>query len=905
MAQFDVNLYKSFINGNNNPYTRLAQKAEQADKKATAPIQETAPAQETKQIKENKPVAPTTKPAEPNKNLQTLKDEFVTTKKSRGLFEKFYDFCKNTTGFGLGWKKLEQKIAKAEANQFSEEELKQDIDKYKKSNTNARQSFGDLFSGLASIGTFLGLSNIGSRLHARFEIRAIRNSIILSAIHDMRKIKQLSNIEKNIKNLVASSAKTKAFIAVPLAMLAGGFTKYIALKINRIGSKEYDPGDKKVLGARKYKELKGIKKSQKRMASLKNFGTGMLNGLITPLVTLSGGIVGIPAYLIANSGIRYVTNNKDKSLSDFGKQLADNAALNAVMALSLGIPAYRHVNYSKILNQNLSIVINKLKGAQLFEPSFQSQSAFQKLESTLLNSESISKILNDYSLSTEEKIIRLTDENIFAVKFKQIQANGDELTTMLTENCPATRTIEEAGKEIARLLGTDEYKVTKLLGAASVGETYLATDKSGKEVAIKILKKGITKEKILADKEKFIQLITKGVPESELTEHQIYLKRNIENLADNILKEVDLSHEAQAAKELTKVTQKAKVVVPVMVKNGVYIMEKADGISVKTMHKYIEAKYELESLLSSRHPEYFQEEIAALRAKIDKIKAASPAFDDFDITSDHIKRMMKEYNEVCIEQFSKLNRNGKVVHGDIHPGNIFIDLEVLRGKKKGKLFTLIDTGNTIHLTKEQTKDSIRLIAYLRNGNYKDLARMATETSILPQGMTREQARSYVEEELKRIFTDTKTAIGEMTIDNLFRITDAIQEHRGIIPVNTQLTLEKSKKSARNSMNDLFDSFGKFIMQKLENSKSATEALSHGFGALADVTEVGLKGKSMQKLQETKNLLQMSPSEAIAFLRNKNMLPTNSVDHLVYTFKQGMPKAGADINLGDLIERMGQ
>ena len=43
-------------------------------------------------------------------NINKLKDEFVTIKKNRGLFEKTYDFCKNLTSFGTGYKKIEKGV---------------------------------------------------------------------------------------------------------------------------------------------------------------------------------------------------------------------------------------------------------------------------------------------------------------------------------------------------------------------------------------------------------------------------------------------------------------------------------------------------------------------------------------------------------------------------------------------------------------------------------------------------------------------------------------------------------------------------------------------------------------------------------------------------------------------------
>lgn len=97
----------------------------------------------------------------------------------------------------------------------------------------------------------------------------------------------------------------------------------------------------------------------------------------------------------------------------------------------------------------------------------------------------------------DEIINSLSDENIFAVKFLQIKNKGllsgeynkyEKISEALRENCPPTRTIEEAQEHINKLWGSSEYTISKLLGVGTVAETYLAKDKSGKEVCIKVLK---------------------------------------------------------------------------------------------------------------------------------------------------------------------------------------------------------------------------------------------------------------------------------------------------------------------------------------------------------------------------------------------------------------------------------
>ena len=175
-----------------------------------------------------------------------------------------------------------------------------------------------------------------------------------------------------------------------------------------------------------------------------------------------------------------------------------------------------------------------------------------------------------------EKIINLTNENIFAVKFLQIKNGGNysDISEALRESCPPTRTLEQAQAHINKLWGSAEYKISKLLGVGTVAETYLAKDKSGKEVCVKVLKDGISAEKIATDKEKFLKLIIGDTPKDKLTDTQKYLIRNVNDLAEGISKEVDFKNEMQAAEALRKHCKVSDVAKAIDVKDGIYIMEK-------------------------------------------------------------------------------------------------------------------------------------------------------------------------------------------------------------------------------------------------------------------------------------------------------------------------------------------
>jgi hypothetical protein len=115
------------------------------------------------------------------------------------------------------------------------------------------------------------------------------------------------------------------------------------------------------------------------------------------------------------------------------------------------------------------------------------KTSYEQLEEILFGNKKIDKIMNDRSLSTPEKIQLLTEENLFAVKFKQINSNSDELARALKTDCPPTRTLDEAQSLIDKAFGA-KYKVEKCVGVGTVAETYLVKE-GDKEFCIKMLSK--------------------------------------------------------------------------------------------------------------------------------------------------------------------------------------------------------------------------------------------------------------------------------------------------------------------------------------------------------------------------------------------------------------------------------
>lgn len=825
----------------------------------------------------------------------SLNDKLKKAKRDNGLVEKFYDFLKNKTAFGIGSNSVAQSITQAEQGKITSKEAERKLAAYKNSQENAAQNFGDLASGAVAITGYFVLTNTVKRIRAQMELKAFHP--ILENLHSLLSAQApkevTEKITKNLKTFIKSNNKTKALI-IPMVMLAGGITKYWLLKFNRIGSKEFKVENKDQLSKKELKKAERKLNRKRHKENFRNFYTGALSGLLAPVLTLAGGIAGIPAYLLASTGIRFATRkDKKHNKTDFVDSLKNNIALNSLFAAAIAIPAWRKVKYSKALGANLDKVVKNLKGIKLEKPNLPSnKTAYSEIENILLNSENIKGIINSEA-SVNEKIIQLTEENLFAVKFLQIQRGAGELSSALIENCPSSRTLNEAQEEINRLVGSKKYKARKLLGVGTVAETYLVKEKStGKEVCIKILKRGIDAAKIKKDKEAFIKLVMKDRPEELLTRNQEYLIKNIENFAEALSKEIDFVNEMKAAQKLRKTTKQANVVSPIKAGPGYYIMEKAPGISLDTLVKYYQQEIGISYIKSYAKQGYFTREeadkaIAECQKRIQKLKTKSPDFKDFDLSQSEIQKLLNKYIDVYTEQFVKVDKHGKTLHADIHPGNIFINLEALK-TGKGKIFTLIDTGNTIDLAKEQAISAIRFSSYIKRGNVKDIARYVLDGAELPEKLTRAKALELVEKDLKEIFFDSKTKINSMNAEEVLRLANNILRKHRIIPNDTQLNLNKAKISAKNSLEGLADSFFGKKLAEMVGIKSKKEAVIESAKVTKDLGLLIGKSQASNTKQEYFNLFRMSLKEAYRKFRNPNMLPTNSEEYLTYAFKQHIP-----------------
>lgn len=313
---------------------------------------------------DNKAVQTAHAAKEPKVQTSSVRDEFVKIKKNNGLVGKFYNFLKNKTNFGLGTKAVEKEIDKFEKGEIKEEKVREKISQYKISQENAVQSTGDIATGAVTISSYFLANNYIKKLRAQLELDALPE-----IIKDIKKYPESKRYKRYIQaeNIIKSKSKTM-LVMLPILAVAGGITKLIYGKTERIGSKEFKVDKKAFADKKEYKAEKKKAGKARRKANWKNFATGAVNGMLAPLTALAGGIAGVPAYLLATTGLRYASSKndgKEKSLNDFTKSLKDNAAVNTVTAAAIALPSIKKAHFSHVFDTNLGKVVDKLKGQQL------------------------------------------------------------------------------------------------------------------------------------------------------------------------------------------------------------------------------------------------------------------------------------------------------------------------------------------------------------------------------------------------------------------------------------------------------------------------------------------------------------------------------------------------------------
>lgn len=910
---------------------------------------------------------------------RTVQDEFVSQHKKNGLVERLYNGIKNLTGLGIGSKKVQAAITKFENGEKTEEEARQTIDKYRKSQATSAQITGDALSIGASIGTFFGTKKYiideAPKAYLR-KIHGVAKRKENDAINSMFKIdwNKLRFSEKDLVKYFKDPTKRDVKLGI-MSLAAAGFTKMLFGVIDRIGSKEFTTDKKDFNGAvnpydkAAFKSAKKYERGEKMKANFRNFASGAINGALLPITGLVGGIVGVPLYLVTNSLNRYFIGNHDeenKSFKNYVQDLKNDGLTHAALALGVGIPAFLKTHNLSAIESASREGVKALQNIKINKQlAFEDKTTYDEISNLVLNSQSIKDIIGkeneiiankDFERLSENLLgeqttqltsmdelrnlaVKLCEENFFAAKFKQISKDNSALASILAENLPATRNFEAAQKYIDSVFGSGKYELDPkhyCLGVGTVAETYFAKNlQTGEEVCIKALKEGMNGDKIARDKKALLEIIEASKDKyspAEITK----LKNSVEDLASGVLKEIDLKNEFEAAEKLAKDTNYANVVKGIEVKNNVYVMERAKGISLRSLMDLNEAYAYRDTLLGqgkgngmldqlnsviggdiieckmdngSRIREIArnwklsnEEKIAELDKLIEEIESKTPSHGNIKLEPNDLKNLIAEYQQVLVEQFNKISQDGKVMHGDIHPGNIFIDVDALKtmegpgkmesiytgitGKVKREnhgVFTLIDTGNIIELNQEQSLALLNLSSYIEHGNHKKIAEyvmQGVEGDALG-GHTKEKATELVSEELKKYFFDPSYPLDVMTNDNVIKLTSSIMKKHGIVPNDTQLNLNKAIQSANNSYDSLVTGL---FNGRLGNGDALGQLFGFGEGAKDGKFLQEIK-KSMEKAQEKENLKHLSVQQRIQQKKMEGNVNPHQKEYHIYKLKQ--------------------
>ena len=838
----------------------------------------------------------------------TIHDEFwrKEKRKNTGLIERFYNSIKNITGLGTGSHKVERALNQVKKGEISQAEFKKTVQDYNSSQETSAQALGDLMSVGAAGLTYFGLRNdaklhfSGKQLNEKFG----STNALAEAAETMSGGFNLRTIKKMYSKLLAKAATSKTKLAIftaGIAALVGGTTKLHVLQLNRIGSQEFKTDKKEFNGAKTehdkllYKVKKKMNRSEKQEANFRNFASGAVNGLLMPISIIGGAIVGIPAYFVGNSLNRYFIGQKhnEKTAGGYFNNLVNDGVTHTVLGAATLIPMIKKGRFSSTFDKNLELAFKEINSHDVLKDNpYGGKSAYQEINDIMFENPAIKNIIESGKkkdgMSVIEQIKALSDENIFAVKLKQIEnSHRDLLSEALVEDCPSTRTLEEAAKEIQSKLGNG-YKVKVNMGTGTIAETYLVETPEGKEVCVKMLKKGIDADKINRDKQKFIDIVN-GLKDRSDAEKQ-YLIKNIENLADGVSKEIDFRNEMEAAKKLVDYTKTAHVVKPIEVKNGLYVMEKADGMSLskllKTMYpeNYIHRLEEsLKKAKTQTEKDYYKNKIAEFKKLAEKKSNI--------LTEKDADYMLDEYMNVLVEQLYKTDKAGRTLHADIHPGNIFIDTKAIK-ERKGNAFTLIDTGNTVNLTAEQTERSMKLTQYIEHGDTKDLAKYFIENANLSESkLTKEEAEKKIEEALNEVFFSSDIRLNTMSNSEIINLTSNIMKQHKIMPGDTQLNLEKARTSAANSYYNMLGIWADQAFSNALDNKNKAKLTVSVLDKFRQLMSKWNKYLELQQEQEKENLWQMikSPKKFFQSQLNPNYKEKNSKEYLIYHLKQDIKK----------------
>ena len=317
-------------------------------------------------------------------------------------------------------------------------------------------------------------------------------------------------------------------------------------------------------------------------------------------------------------------------------------------------------------------------------------------------------------------------------------------------NCFFSRTMPEAQQVIDNSFKKGTYIIQKELSSASIGDVYLARDIDGKQIILKLLKKGLSREKLELEEKIFLRIIKEL---SETPEEYTKYKKIISSCYSDFISSLSFATEKNNNKILAKKAKRYSVtpIINISDDGKCLVMEKAKGIQMNkllaVLHKYRE------------NPENFASRYAEEIAKNPWL--ANP------------ERVINSLSDSIIktfdEQFMFLKKGGKsVMHGDPHPGNFFITTN-----KKGHLIPeFIDTGSCVIRNENQILEDIKFFANYYLGNTKGIAEHFVKICDPSKGDKTKIIEKITKDFDEKIFNKRKITNMKLVLDNMFAILNA-------------------------------------------------------------------------------------------------------------------------------------
>lgn len=549
------------------------------------------------------------------------------------------------------------------------------------------------------------------------------------------------------------------------------------------------------------KPFAGAGDKEQKHSLLNKFALGALNGLVSPLLAASHVLLTLPALAGITTGARYLTEkNENKNLNEYLQIQKQNAGLHFLgTALGLGILTVN--GKGAIKAWDLACKNAKENNIAL--------KAFKNPYRQDLNMEEIIKRMGTSTMAkVKNKLVTvflnlndntIVESNIFVTKWLQTlpdkkidslnEIEGFKITPEIKNliknlkgRCPRTYTPEEAQALVSKTYGK-KYSITKSepLGVGTIAETYLAKEnKTGKEVVIKFLKKGITAEKIEADRKQAHELLAK----SEISKNKEdfkFLNKYIDVMYEAWSKETNLSLEKEAAEIMTENAKRFNVVKPIEIKDNIYVMEKASGVRLN----------QLDVELKKR---------------------------SIELSEEQIRKLLLNYNRVFIEQLISIpNKGQKIVQADPNSANIFIDIDHLE-----KPITFLDLGNVLRYDNlTATRNALGHLDFIF-GNSRSLAKTNLEGAILPEGMSIDTAIEKLTKELDTHIFNNKTKIPPPNTINEF--CSHVMRDMKIVPNADNANLIKAETTYFSNIFELRNKIQEGLVREIHKNHDFSDKL---------------------------------------------------------------------------------